>query len=266
MAETRQLYFPGHSAMRCRGRTTVPGHRRVPGLGAGLGAALLSVREGHRCGGARCRRAPGWAPASSMAGSMRGDCARCDARLWWTPGFDRTFFVLPEAAGKRLLPLGHRPYRDLRCGCRVHADETQCRWPNRSAAGRRETGHSVRSNALEPGFHGVPAWAWAARTARASCGWGWRGRRGGWNGAWLASAEERGGEGNGCLGEVLPGKTRRARARARARPRARRGRGGRGRLGEALPGGRGDAGEGRVDGDGRGWESGLTEGRREKTE
>jgi len=64
MAETGQLYFRGHSAMRCRG----------PGDGA---------------------RIP---------------------------------------AGNGLLPLRHRPYRDLRCGCRVHAAGTQCRLPNRSAA------------------------------------------------------------------------------------------------------------------------------------
>ena len=99
MAETGQLYFPGHSAMRCQGPGD--GARTPAGAGSLCGVSVWrsSMREGHRCGEARCRRAPGWAPASGMAGFMRGNCARCDARLWWTPGFDRTFFVLPGAAG-----------------------------------------------------------------------------------------------------------------------------------------------------------------------
>jgi hypothetical protein len=91
MAETGQLYFRGHSAMRCRG----------PGDGARIpaGNGLLPLR--HR----------------------RTETYDVDA-----------VFMLLERNGVCLLGL-----------------------PNRSAPGRPETGHSVRSNALEPGFHGVPA-------------------------------------------------------------------------------------------------------------
>jgi hypothetical protein len=69
---------------------------------------------------------------------------------WWKPGnciFRGIPLCVPGPGRRRrerLLPLRHRPCRDLRCGCRVHADGTQCRLLNRSAAGRPETGHSVR--------------------------------------------------------------------------------------------------------------------------
>jgi hypothetical protein len=58
--ETGQLYFPCHSAVRCQAPGEAPGYRRVRALGVGW----LSMREGCRCGEARCRGDPGWAPAS----------------------------------------------------------------------------------------------------------------------------------------------------------------------------------------------------------
>jgi hypothetical protein len=141
MAETGQLYFRGHSAMRCRG----------PGDGA---------------------RIP---------------------------------------AGNGLLPLRHRPYRDLRCGCRVHAAGTQCRLPNRPLPDVLKPDiQCVRTHWIR-GFIAfeltrrsrivvlmVPMWSESGfregvarlrgpgigRRGRgwpgACCGWGWRGRRCGW--------------------------------------------------------------------------------------
>ena len=64
MAETRQLYFPGYSAMRCRG----------PGDGARIPAgAGLSVRRGSRCGRAGDWPGPGagW-PGASCGWGWRG--------------------------------------------------------------------------------------------------------------------------------------------------------------------------------------------------
>jgi hypothetical protein len=96
MAKTEQLYFPAHFVAQCRWRRPGDGagYRRAPGA---IGRVRLAVGRLHSRG-ACIRGAPAFGGRLHSAGQ---------ASL--SSGGDRN----------GLLSLRHRPYRDIRCGCRA---------------------------------------------------------------------------------------------------------------------------------------------------